>query len=90
MDLLILPDVSKNIIHKSRKSICVTVCLRTYMFSQHFGDYYTSFTQPEAEIHALELDWNTNVHEMLCLVFVTFSITKNDPLFLDVFLLSFA
>ena len=38
---LILPAVSKNIIDKGRKSICVTVSLRTYMYSQliylHFG-----------------------------------------------------
>ena len=46
---LILPAVSKNIIDKGRKSICVTVSLRTYMYSQliylHFGGSYTSFTQ---------------------------------------------
>ena len=39
---LILPAVSKNIIDKGRKSICVTVSLRTYMYSQliylRFGD----------------------------------------------------
>ena len=55
---LILPAVSKNIIDKGRKSICVTVSLRTYMYSQliylHFGGSYTSFTQLEAEIYALE------------------------------------
>ena len=55
-----LPAVSKNIIDKGRKSICVTVSLtlRTYMYSQliylHFGGSYTSFTQLKAEIHALE------------------------------------
>ena len=48
MYLLILPAVSKNIIDKGRKSICVTVSLRTYMYSQliylQFGGSYTSFT----------------------------------------------
>ena len=52
---LIPPAVSKNIIDKGRKSICVTVSLRTYMYSQliylHFGGSYTSFTQLEAEIY---------------------------------------
>ena len=62
MYLLILSAVSKNIVDNlGRKSICVTVSLRTYMYSQliylHFGGSYTSFTQLEAEIHALELDW---------------------------------
>ena len=45
MYLLILPAVSKNIIDKGRKSICVTVSLRTYMYCQliylHFGGSYT-------------------------------------------------
>ena len=64
MYLLILPTVSKNIIDKGRKSICVTVSLRTYMYSQliylHFGASYTSFTQLEAEIHALEYKCGSN------------------------------
>ena len=55
---LILPAVSENIIDKGRKCICVTVSLRTYMYSQliylHFGGSYTPFTQLEAEIYALE------------------------------------
>ena len=58
MYLLILPALSKNIIDKGRKSICVTVSLRTYMSSQliylHFSSSYTSFTQLEVEIHDLE------------------------------------
>ena len=49
---------------KGRKSICVTVSLRTYMYSQliylHFGASYTSFTQLEAEIHALEYKCASN------------------------------
>ena len=67
MYLLILPTVSKNIIDKGRKSICITVSLRTYytyMYSQliylHFGGSYTSFTQLEAEIHALEYKCASN------------------------------
>ena len=64
MYLLILPVVSKNIIHKGRKSISVTVSLGTYMYSQliylHFGGNYTSFTQLEAEIHALEYKCSSN------------------------------
>ena len=58
MYLLILPAFSQNIIHIGRKSICVTVSLRTYMLSQliylHFGSNYTSFPQLEAVIHALD------------------------------------
>ena len=61
---LILPAVSKNIIDKGRKTICVTVSLRTYMYSQliylHFGGSYTSFTQLEAEIYALEYKCASN------------------------------
>ena len=61
---LILPVVSKNIIDKGRKSICVTVSLRTYMYSQlfylHVGGSYTSFTQLEAEIYALEYKCASN------------------------------
>ena len=64
MYLLILPAVPKNIIDKSRKSICVIVSLRTYMYSQpiylHVGGSYTSFTQLEAEIHALEYKCASN------------------------------
>ena len=49
---------------QGRKSICVTVSLRTYMYSQliylHFGGSYTSFTQLEAEIHALEYKCASN------------------------------
>ena len=74
MYLLILATVSKNIIYKGRKSICVTVSLRTYMYSQliylHFGGRYTSFTQPEAEIHALEYKCapNTGPFSLLFLI----------------------
>ena len=61
---LILPAVSKNIIDKGRKAICVTVSLRTYMYSQliylHFGGSYTSFTQLEAEIYDLEYKCASN------------------------------
>ena len=64
MYLLIQPAVSKNIIDKGRNSICVTVSLRTYMYSQliylHFGGSYTSFPQLEAEIHALEYKCASN------------------------------
>ena len=64
MYLLIIPAVSKNIIDKGRNSICVTVSLRTYMYSQliylHFGGSYTLFTQLEAEIHALEYKCASN------------------------------
>ena len=64
MYLLILFAVSKNIIDKRRKYICVTVSLRTYMYSQliylYFGGSYISFTQLEAEIHALEYKCATN------------------------------
>ena len=67
MYLLILPAVSKNIINNlGKKSISVTVSLRTYMYSQliypHFGGSYTytSFTQLEAEIHALEYKCASN------------------------------
>ena len=101
MYLLILPAVSKNIIDKGRKSTCVTVSLRTYMYSQliylHFGGSYTSFTQLEAEIHALEYKCasNTSPFSLLFLTLLEllkniFFNTKNDLLFLDVFLLSFA
>ena len=65
MYLLILPAVSKNIIDKGRKSICVTVSLRTYMYSQliylQFGGSYTSFTQLELRY----MLWNTSVHQIL-------------------------
>ena len=58
MYLLILPAASKNIVDKGRKSIRVAVSLRTYMYSQliylQFSGSYTSFTQLEAKIHALE------------------------------------
>ena len=59
-----IPAVSKNIIDKGRNSICVTVSLRTYMYSQliylHFGGSYTLFTQLEADIHALEYKCASN------------------------------
>ena len=65
MYLLILPAVSKNIIDIGKKSICLTVSL-TYMYSHviylHFGGSYTSFTQLEAEIHALEYKCASNTH----------------------------
>ena len=88
MYLFILPAVFKNIIDKGRTSICVTVSLRTYMYSQliylRFGGSYTSFNQLEAEIHALE-------YKCMCIkywsVFFTLFNTKNDLLFSDVFLL---
>ena len=94
MYLLILPVVFKNIIHKGRKSICVTVSLsstlRTNMYSQqiylHFGDN-TSFAQLEAEIHALEYKCASNTVPFSLL----FLIPKIAQLFLGVFfLLSFA
>ena len=94
MYLLIIPAVSKNIIDKGRNSICVTVSLllRTYMYSQliylHFGGSYTSFTQLEAEIHALEYKCASNTQYWS--VFFTLFNTKIDLLFSDVFLLSFA
>ena len=54
----------QNIIDKGRKSICVTVSLRTYMYSQliylHFGGSYTSFTQLEVEIYTLEYKCASN------------------------------
>ena len=92
MYLLIIPAVSKNIIDKGRNSICVTVSLRTYMYSQliylHFGGSYTLFTQLEAEIHALEYKLQMCIKYWS--VFFTLFNTKNDLLFSDVFLLSFA
>ena len=99
MYLLILPAVSKNIIDKGRKSICVTVSLRTYMNSQliylHFGGSYTSFTQLEAEILRYILRYSDTCFGIkVCIkywsVFFTLFNTKNDLLFSDVFLLSFA
>ena len=80
MYLLILPTGSKNIIDKGRKSICVTVSLRTYMYSQliylHFGGS-----------HMLEYKCASNTGPFSLLTLFN---TKNDLLFSDVFLLSFA
>ena len=88
MYLLILPVVSKNIIDKGRKSICVTVSLRTYMYSQllyqHFGGSYTSFTQLEAEIHALKYKYASNTGPF-SLLFLIVVVTKNDLVFSNVF-----
>ena len=78
MYLLILPAVFKNIIDKGRTSICVTVSLRTYMYSQliylRFGGSYTSFNQLEAEIHALEYKCASNTGPFSLLFLIIYQI----------------
>ena len=69
----------------NNKQLEKSLCVLTYMYSEliylHFGGSYTSFTQLEAEIHALEYKCASNTGSFSLLFFNT----KNDLLLSDVF-----